>query len=121
MDRFQRRKPPGHRLYRHSEGPRFRRRLLHRSLPASRGQWTVRRLGPNGENWQRQDSEKDGSYLLFPSTEETITFCLVEEGNPLVKYLLTFTVLAAGLFILFWRRRMQKKKRTRTAAPSQQP
>ena len=48
MDRFQRRKPPGHRLYRHSEGPRFRRRLLHRSLPASRGQWTVRRLGPNG-------------------------------------------------------------------------
>ena len=77
-------------------------------LPEAKGRYAV--WVQTGENWQRQDSEKDGSYLLFPSTEETITFCLVEEGNPLVKYLLTFTVLAAGLFILFWRRRMQKKK-----------
>ena len=81
---------------------------VHCRLPEANGRYAV--WGQTGENWQRQDSEKDGSYLLFPSTEETITFCLVEEGNSLVKYLLTFTVLAAGLFILFWRRRMQKKK-----------
>ena len=81
---------------------------LHCRLTEANGRYAV--WVQTGENWQRQDSEKDGSYLLFPSTEETITFCLVEEGNPLVKYLLTFTVLAAGLFILFWRRRMQKKK-----------
>ena len=80
----------------------------HCRLPEANGRYAV--WVQTGENWQRQDSEKDGSYLLFPSTGETITFCLVEEGNPLVKYLLTFTVLAAGLFILFWRRRMQKKK-----------
>ena len=81
---------------------------VHCRLPEANGRYAV--WFQTGENWQRQDSEKDGSYLLFPSTEETITFCLVEEGNSLVKYLLTFTVLAAGLFILFWRRRMQKKK-----------
>ena len=81
---------------------------VHCRRPEANGRYAV--WVQTGENWQRQDSEKDGSYLLFPSTEETITFCLVEEGNPLVKYLLTFTVLAAGLFILFWRRRMQKKK-----------
>ena len=81
---------------------------VHCRLPEANGRYAV--WVQTGENWQRQDSEKDGSYLLFPSTEETITFCLVEEGNSLVKYLLTFTVLAAGLFILFWRRRMQKKK-----------
>ena len=81
---------------------------VHCRLPEANGRYAV--WVQTGENWQRQDSEKDGSYLLFPSTEETITFCLVAEGNPLVKYLLTFTVLAAGLFILFWRRRMQKKK-----------
>lgn len=81
---------------------------VHCRLPEANGRYAV--WVQTGENWQRQDSEKDGSYLLFPSTEETITFCLVEEGNPLVKYLLTFTVLAAVLFILFWRRRMQKKK-----------
>ncbi len=81
---------------------------VHCRLPEANGRYAV--WVQTGENWQRQDSEKDGSYLLFPSTEETITFCLVEEGNPLVKYLLTFTVLAAGFFILFWRRRMQKKK-----------
>lgn len=81
---------------------------VHCRLPEANGRYAV--WVQTGENWQRQDSEKDGSYLLFPSTEETITFCLVEEGNPLVKYFLTFTVLAAGLFILFWRRRMQKKK-----------
>ncbi|WP_418257135.1 GLUG motif-containing protein, partial [Evtepia gabavorous] len=74
---------------------------VHCRLPEANGRYAV--WVQTGENWQRQDSEKDGSYLLFPSTEETITFCLVEEGNPLVKYLLTFTVLAAGLFILFWR------------------
>ena len=81
---------------------------VHCRLPEANGRYAV--WVQTGENWQRQDSEKDGSYLLFPSTEETIPFCLVAEGNPLVKYLLTFTVLAAGLFILFWRRRMQKKK-----------
>ena len=81
---------------------------VHCRLPEANGRYAG--WVQTGENWQRQDSEKDGSYLLFPSTGETITFCLVEEGNPLVKYLLTFTVLAAGLFILFWRRRMQKKK-----------
>ena len=81
---------------------------VHCRLPEANGRYSD--WVQTGENWQRQDSEKDGSYLLFPSTGETITFCLVEEGNPLVKYLLTFTVLAAGLFILFWRRRMQKKK-----------
>ena len=81
---------------------------VHCRLPEANGRYAV--WVQTGENWQRQDSEKDGSYLLFPSTEETITFCLGEEGNSLVKYLLTFTVLAAGLFILFWRRRMQKKK-----------
>ena len=81
---------------------------VHCRLPEANGRYAV--WVQTGENWQRQDSEKDGSYLLFPSTEETITLCLVEEGNSLVKYLLTFTVLAAGLFILFWRRRMQKKK-----------
>lgn len=81
---------------------------VHCRLPEANGRYAV--WVQTGENWQRQDSEKDGSYLLFPSTEETITFCSVEEGNSLVKYLLTFTVLAAGLFILFWRRRMQKKK-----------
>lgn len=81
---------------------------VHCRLPEANGRYAV--WVQTGENWQRQDSEKDGSYLLFPSTEDTITFCLVEEGNSLVKYLLTFTVLAAGLFILFWRRRMQKKK-----------
>ena len=81
---------------------------VHCRLPEANGRYAV--WVQTGENWQRQDSENDGSYLLFPSTEETITFCLVEEGNSLVKYLLTFTVLAAGLFILFWRRRMQKKK-----------
>lgn len=81
---------------------------VHCRLPEANGRYAV--WVQTGENWQRQDSEKDGSYLLFPSTEETITFCLVEEGNSLVKHLLTFTVLAAGLFILFWRRRMQKKK-----------
>ena len=81
---------------------------VHCRLPEANGRYAV--WVQTGENWQRQDSEKDGSYLLFPSTEETITFCVVEEGNPLVKYLLTFTVLAAGFFILFWRRRMQKKK-----------
>ena len=81
---------------------------VHCRLPEANGRYAV--WVQTGENWQRQDSEKDGSYLLFPSTEETITFCLVEEGNSLVKYLLTFTVLAAGLFSLFWRRRMQKKK-----------
>ena len=81
---------------------------VHCRLPEANGRYAV--WVQTGENWQRQDSEKDGSYLLFPSTEETITFCWVEEGNSLVKYLLTFTVLAAGLFILFWRRRMQKKK-----------
>ena len=30
------------------------------------------------DGWQRQDSTVDGSYLLFPSTREQITFCVVE-------------------------------------------
>ena len=60
---------------------------VHCRLPEANGRYAV--WVQTGENWQRQDSEKDGSYLLFPSTEETITFCLVEEGNSLVKYLLT--------------------------------
>lgn len=89
---------------------------VHCRLPEANGRYAV--WVQTGENWQRQDSEKDGSYLLFPSTEETITFCLVEEGNPLVKYLLTFTVLAAGLFILFWRRRTQKKKEHAQQSPA---
>ena len=89
---------------------------VHCRLPEANGRYAV--WVQTGENWQRQDSEKDGSYLLFPSTGETITFCLVEEGNPLVKYLLTFTVLAAGLFILFWRRRMQKKKEHEQQPPA---
>ena len=92
---------------------------VHCRLPEANGRYAV--WVQTGENWQRQDSEKDGSYLLFPSTEETITFCLVEEGNPLVKYLLTFTVLAAGLFILFWRRRMQKKKEHAQQPPASSP
>lgn len=51
---------------------------VHCRLPEANGRYAV--WVQTGENWQRQDSEKDGSYLLFPSTEETITFCLVEEG-----------------------------------------
>ena len=30
------------------------------------------------DGWQRQDSTVDGSYLLFPSAREQITFCVVE-------------------------------------------
>ena len=86
---------------------------VHCRLPEANGRYAV--WVQTGENWQRQDSEKDGSYLLFPSTEETITFCLVEEGNSLVKYLLTFTVLAAGLLFGWGVGGFKSKKNTHSS------
>ena len=50
------------------------------------------------DGWQRQDSMVDGSYLLFPSTSEQITFCVVE--HPVNTTLFVGLGAAAGVLIL---------------------
>ena len=48
------------------------------------------------DGWTQQDSRVDGSYLLFTSTQPSVTFCLQEQASNLVLRI----VLAAAAIIL---------------------
>lgn len=81
---------------------------VHCRLPEEGGRYSVWMEQDDG-TWQRQDSTKDGSYLLFPATAQTVTFCLVKEPSAL-QLLLPIGILAAGILFLLWYRKKAKKK-----------
>lgn len=51
--------------------------------------------------WEKQDSTVDGSYLLFTSDRETVTFCVQERtASPLLWVLLAVLILLALMLVV---------------------
>lgn len=92
---------------------------VHCRLPEANGRYAV--WVQTGENWQRQDSEKDGSYLLFPSTGETHHLLLGRGGESSGQIPSDLHRSGRRPFYSVLAKKDAKEKRTRTAAPSQQP
>ena len=58
--------------------------------------------------WEKQDSTVDGSYLLFTSDRETVTFCVQERtASPLLWVLLAVLILLALVLLVI---RIRKKR-----------
>ena len=55
---------------------------VHCRIPEEGGWYSVWMEQDDG-TWVRQDSTKDGSYLLFPATAQSVTFCLIQEPSAL--------------------------------------
>lgn len=81
---------------------------VHCRMPEEGGHYAI--LVQTDEGWTKQDSQQDGSYLLFPVNQETVTFCLVKDGSQMVKYFLAGLLLVSGFGFLLWRRKQRKKK-----------
>ena len=63
-----------------------------------------------GDGWEKQESTVDGSYLLFTSTENTVTFCLQEHAvSQALWVILGVLALAAVLLVIFLIRRKRGK------------
>lgn len=67
------------------------------------------------QGWTRQDSWEDGSYLLFTTDQESVTFCLVEKDG--VWVICLAGALAAAVVLLLLLRRRKKRKQ----APPDEP
>ena len=62
--------------------------------------------------WEKQDSTVDGSYLLFTSDRETVTFCVQERtASPLLWVLLAVLILLALMLVVI---RIRKKRGRQT-------
>ena len=62
--------------------------------------------------WETQDSTVDGSYLLFTSDRETVTFCVQERtASPLLWVLLAVLILLALMLVVI---RIRKKRGRQT-------
>ena len=62
--------------------------------------------------WEKQDSTVDGSYLLFTSDRETVTFCVQERtASPLLWVLLAVLILLALVLLVI---RIRKKRGRQT-------
>ena len=83
---------------------------VHCRIPEEGGRYSVWMEQDDG-TWVRQDSTKDGSYLLFPATAHSVTFCLIQEPSAL-QLLVPIGILVAGLLFLLWYRKKAKKKAT---------
>ena len=83
---------------------------VHCRIPEEGGWYSVWMEQDDG-TWVRQDSTKDGSYLLFPATAQSVTFCLIQEPGAL-QLLVPIGILVAGLLFLLWYRKKAKKKAT---------
>ena len=83
---------------------------VHCRIPEEGGRYSVWMEQDDG-TWVRQDSTKDGSYLLFPATAQSVTFCLIQEPSAL-QLLVPIGILVAGLLFLLWYRKKAKKKAT---------
>ena len=60
--------------------------------------------------WEKQKSSVDGSYLLFTSTENTVTFCLQEHAvSQALWVILGVLALAAVILVIFLIRRKRGK------------
>ena len=81
---------------------------VHCRIPEEGGRYSVWMEQDDG-TWVRQDSTKDGSYLLFPATAQSVTFCLIQEPSAL-QLLVPIGILVAGLLFLLWYRKKAKKK-----------
>ena len=83
---------------------------VHCRIPEEGGRYSVWMEQDDG-TWVRQDSTKDGSYLLFPATAQSVTVCLIQEPSAL-QLLVPIGILVAGLLFLLWYRKKAKKKAT---------
>ena len=81
---------------------------VHCRIPEEGGRYSVWMEQDDG-TWVRQDSTKDGNYLLFPATAQSVTFCLIKEPGSL-QLLVPIGILAAGFLFLLWYRKKAKKK-----------
>ena len=81
---------------------------VHCRLPEEKGSYAV--WVQTDQGWTRQDSWRDGSYLLFTSDQDAVTFALAKDYSQIVKYLLGAVVLGSGLVLLLWRRKHRKRK-----------
>ena len=80
---------------------------VHCRLPEEKGGYAV--WVQSDQGWTKQDSWRDGSYLLFTSDQDTVTFALAKDYSQIVKYLLAAVVLGSGLVLLLWRRKHRKR------------
>lgn len=81
---------------------------VHCRIPEEGGRYSVWMEQDDG-TWVRQDSTKDGNYLLFPATAQSVTFCLIKEPGSL-QLLVPIGILAVGFLFLLWYRKKAKKK-----------
>lgn len=81
---------------------------VHCRLPEEKGGYAV--WVQSDQGWTKQDSWRDGSYLLFTSDQDAVTFALAKDYSQIVKYLLAAVVLGAGLVLLLWRRKHRKRE-----------
>ena len=72
---------------------------VHYRLPESGKHYTLWVETENG--WEQQESKVDGSYLLFPSSADSVTFCVQErEANKTVVFLLAGAAAILLLLVL---------------------
>ena len=83
---------------------------VHYRLPEDGKRYDLWVKTENG--WETQDSTVDGSYLLFTSDQETVTFCVQERtASPLLWVLLAVLILLALMLVVI---RIRKKRGRQT-------
>ena len=83
---------------------------VHYRLPEDGKRYDLWVKTENG--WETQDSTVDGSYLLFTSDRETVTFCVQERtASPLLWVLLAVLILLALVLLVI---RIRKKRGRQT-------
>jgi len=83
---------------------------VHYRLPEDGKRYDLWVKTENG--WETQDSTVDGSYLLFTSDRETVTFCVQERtASPLLWVLLAVLILLALMLVVI---RIRKKRGRQT-------
>ena len=83
---------------------------VHYRLPEDGKRYDLWVKTENG--WEKQDSTVDGSYLLFTSDRETVTFCVQERtASPLLWVLLAVLILLALMLVVI---RIRKKRGRQT-------
>lgn len=85
---------------------------VHYRLPESGKRYTL--WVKTGDGWEQRESSVDGSYLLFGSSEKTVTFCVQErEEGPLLWIILAAAaVLVIILIVVLIRRKRGKLPHT---------
>ena len=92
---------------------------VHCRLPEANGRYAV--WVQTGENWQRQDSEKDGQLSSFPLHRGNHHLLLGRGGESSGQIPSDLHRSGRRPFYSVLAKKDAKEKRTRTAAPSQQP